>query len=86
MWRWRSPVVGLGGRRPAVVAGGRAKVKLSPVTLPASGEVRLRRVAPGATYQPDLHRLLVPMEMPAHGSEFAPALVALLAELLPPAG
>ncbi len=68
------------------MAGGRAKVKLSPVTLLASGEVRLRRVAPGATYQPELHRLLVPMEMPAHGSEFAPALVALLGELLPPAG
>ena len=55
------------------------------MTLPASGEVRLRRVAPGATYQPELHRLLVPMEMPAQGSVFAPLLVAMLAELLPTA-
>ncbi len=66
-------------------SGGRATVKLSPVTLPASAEVRLRRLASGATYQPDLHRLLVPMAMPAHGSEFAPLLVAFLAELVPPA-
>jgi transcription-repair coupling factor (superfamily II helicase) len=84
------PGRGLGSVAGGVGAGGAArggaKVKLSPVTLPASGEVRLRRLAPGATYQPDLHRLLVPMEMPPQGSGFAPVLVALLAELLPPAG
>ena len=68
------------------VGARRATVKLSPLTLPASAEVRLRRLAPGATYQPDLHRLLVPMAMPAHGSEFAPLLVELLSELVPPAG
>ena len=52
--------------------------KLSPVTLPASAEVRLRRLAPGATYQPDLHRLLMPDgPCPATGG-FAPVLVALL--------
>ncbi len=63
--------------------GTRSTVKVSPITLPASAEVRLRRVAPGATYQPDLHRLLIPMTPPATGGEYAPGLVALLGELLP---
>ena len=34
-------------------------VKMTPVTLPASAEVRLRRLAPGATYQAE--RLTVPI-------------------------
>jgi transcription-repair coupling factor (superfamily II helicase) len=63
--------------------GPRATVKLSPISLPASAEVRLHRLAPGATYQPDLHRLLLPMALPAQGSEFAPDLVALLGQLIP---
>ena len=54
--------VAVPGWRRGWVRGSRATVKLSPVTLPASAEVRLRRLAPGATYQPDLHRLLVPMD------------------------
>jgi hypothetical protein len=64
-------------------AGAKATVKLSPVTLPASAEVRLRRLAPGSTYQPDQHRLLMPMALPAAGREYAPVLVELLSELLP---
>jgi hypothetical protein len=60
-------------------------VKLSPVSLPASAEVRLRRLAPGATYQEDLHRLLLPVPVPDRGSGYAPVLVELLHELLPPA-
>jgi transcription-repair coupling factor (superfamily II helicase) len=64
-------------------ANERAAVKLSPVTLPASAEVRLRRLAPGATYQPDVHRLLMPMAVPADGHDFAPGLVQLLSELVP---
>src|ERR1019366_113848 len=66
--------------------GTRSTVKVSPIPLPASAEVRLRRVAPGATYQPDLHRLLIPMTPPATGGEYAPGLVALLGELLPADG
>jgi hypothetical protein len=58
-------------------------VKLSPISLPASGEVRLRRLAPGATYQADQHRLLMPMAVPAAGTGYAPGLVALLVELVP---
>jgi hypothetical protein len=59
---------------------------MSPITLPASAEVRLRRVASGATYQPDLHRLLIPMAPPTTGGGYAPGLVALLGELLPADG
>jgi transcription-repair coupling factor (superfamily II helicase) len=72
--------VAVGGSPP------RAAVKLSPISLPASAEVRLRRLAPGATYQPDMHRLLVPMAAPAGGGEYAPGLVELLSELVPAAG
>ncbi len=62
--------------------GRRATVKLAPLALPASAEVRLRRLAPGATYQPDLHRLLAPMA-PSETGNYAPGLVALLRELVP---
>ncbi len=52
----------------------RANVKLSPITLPASAEVRLRRLAPGATYQADQHRLLmpVPSRRPVPGTGLLP--------------
>ncbi len=63
----------------------RATVKLLPITLPASAEVRLRRLAPEATYQAELARLLVPMDPPA-GGVYAPALIALLSALLPEEG
>ena len=53
------------------------------LTLPASAEIRLRRLAPGSTYQPDQHRLLMPIAPPAGGREYAPVLVDLLSELLP---
>ncbi len=36
-------------------------VRIAPVALPASAQVRLRRVAPGATYREDLGQLLVPV-------------------------
>jgi transcription-repair coupling factor (superfamily II helicase) len=73
------------GRRSGALTGGagRATVRIAPLTLPASAEVRLRRLAPGSTYQADLHRLLVEMAVPADGPVFAPALVALLEELVP---
>ena len=38
----------------------RPMVRLSPITLPASAQVRLRRLAPGATYREELAQLLVP--------------------------
>ena len=72
----------LGGRSGA--SGSRATVKLSPLILPASAEVRLRRLAPGATYQADLHRLLAPLEPPSGGSAYAPVVLQLLGQLVPP--
>jgi transcription-repair coupling factor (superfamily II helicase) len=72
----------LGGRAGA--GGSRPTVKLSPLTLPASAEVRLRRVAPGATYQGDLHRLVAPLEPPVRGDGYARAVLDLLGELVPP--
>jgi transcription-repair coupling factor (superfamily II helicase) len=73
---------GTGGR--GGVGVGRASVKLSPLTLPASAEVRLRRLAPGATYQVDFHRLLAPLSPPASGTDYAPVVANLLHELVPP--
>jgi transcription-repair coupling factor (superfamily II helicase) len=68
---------GIGG------SSARAAVKMSPITLPASAEVRLKRLAPGSTYQVEQHRLLIPMAAPSTGGEYAPALVSLLADLVP---
>jgi transcription-repair coupling factor (superfamily II helicase) len=73
------------GMAPSGQGGGdtsRATVRLTPVTLPASAEIRLRRLAPGGSYHPDLHRLLVPMA-PSGTGGYAPGLVALLGELVP---
>jgi transcription-repair coupling factor (superfamily II helicase) len=61
----------------------RSNVKLSPVTLAASEEIRLRRLAPGATYQADQHRLLVAVDAPGPGAGYAQGLVQFLSELVP---
>jgi transcription-repair coupling factor (superfamily II helicase) len=57
-------------------------VRVSPVVLPASAQVRLRRLAPGATYREDLSQLLVPIA----GAESAADTVRdLIEDLIPPA-
>ena len=71
------------GAGPRGGPGGRAVAKLAPITLPASAEVRLRRLAPGGTYQPEVGRLTVPIAPDPATGGFAPALVGLLRELLP---
>ena len=63
--------------------GAEALAKISPITLPASAEVRLTRLVPGATVQADLRRLLVPMEAPSKGERYARQLVDLLDKLVP---
>jgi transcription-repair coupling factor (superfamily II helicase) len=63
--------------------GSPALAKIAPITLPASAEVRLTRLVPGATVQADLQRLLVPMDEPAQGSGYARQLVDLLGALVP---
>jgi hypothetical protein len=56
---------------------------LTPVTLPASAEIRLRRLNPEATYNPELHRLLLPIRLTGPGTDLAAGLVEFLQELLP---
>ncbi len=63
-----------GTRRPVV--------RLSPVRLPASVEVRLRRSAPGATYREDSAQLLVPIP---DGERPADAVRRLVEDLIPAA-
>jgi transcription-repair coupling factor (superfamily II helicase) len=70
----------LGGDAPP------ATVKISPIDLPASAEVRLKRLVPGARLQSDLHRLLIPVPVPDEGGGYAPSLVSLLQELVPATG
>ncbi len=45
-------------------------VRLAPVRLPASAQVRLRRVAPGAAYREDMSQLLVPVDTEGAVSDF----------------
>jgi transcription-repair coupling factor (superfamily II helicase) len=67
---------------PARVGGARQPVaKLSPLDLPASAQVRLRRLVPGATYREELHQLVLPL---AGEERPAEVLRSLLAELVPP--
>jgi hypothetical protein len=62
-------------------AGGRPPtVRISPVSIPASAQVRLRRLAPGATYREDLAQLLVPI---ANGDSAPDTVRGLLEDLLP---
>jgi len=66
---------------PARVGGARrSSAKLSPLTLPASAQVRLRRLAPGASVREDLHQLVVPLEEKERPAE---ALRNLLTVLVP---
>ncbi len=62
-------------------AGTRQRVvRVSPVTLPASAQVRLRRLAPGATYREDMAQLLVPI---ADGEPAADTVRRMIEELIP---
>jgi len=58
----------------------RPLAKLGPIGLPASAQVRLRRLAPGATVREDLHQLVVPLDEKERPAE---ALRALLTALVP---
>ncbi|MGH9108934.1 MAG: hypothetical protein ACRDY3_05630, partial [Acidimicrobiales bacterium] len=67
--------------------------RLSPVTLAASAQIRLRRLVPGAAYREDRHEVVVPLDgKGAAGARSAtkePAaelLRALVDALLPPEG
>ncbi len=67
---------------PVRIGGSRQPVaRLSPVELPASAQVRLRRLAPGAVYREQLHQLVVPLDGKGHAAE---VLRELVVQLLPP--
>jgi len=69
--------------QPARVGGARQPVaRVSPVVLPASAQVRLRRLVPGAAYREELHQLVVPLTGDGRPAD---VLRGLLLELLPPA-
>ena len=55
--------------------------RLSPLALPASARVRLRRLRPQATMKEDVHQLVVPL---APGESPVEAITELLVELVPP--
>jgi transcription-repair coupling factor (superfamily II helicase) len=67
--------------QPARVGGARHPVaRISPLVLPASAQVRLRRVVPGATYREEQRQLVVPLDADGRPAD---ALRSLLAELVP---
>ncbi len=67
--------------QPARVGGARHPVaRLSPLVLPASAQVRLRRVVPGATYREEQRQLVVPLDADGRPAD---ALRSLLDELVP---
>ena len=67
-----SPVRAAGARQPTV--------RLSPVSLPASAQVQLRRLAPGATYREEMAQLLVPI---TNGDSAADTVRGVIEELIP---
>jgi len=70
---------------PARVGGARQPVaKLSPLVLPASAQVRMRRLAPGSTYREDLEQLVLPLPALPDKGRPAELLRSLLVELVPP--
>ncbi|MDE3086643.1 MAG: transcription-repair coupling factor, partial [Acidobacteriota bacterium] len=68
--------------RPSAVAGRKRQVlaRLSPLELPASARVRLRRLHPEALYKEEPKQLQVPLDP----EDVAGSLVALLEALVPP--
>jgi transcription-repair coupling factor (superfamily II helicase) len=70
----QSSVRAVGSRQPMA--------RITPVHLPASAQVRLRRLAPGAAYKEELAQLLVPL---GTAELAADRLRQLLEDLVPPA-
>jgi transcription-repair coupling factor (superfamily II helicase) len=59
----------------------RSAARISPVTLAASAQIRLKRLAPGAEYREEMRQIVVPL---TSMSEPARALRELLTALVPP--
>jgi hypothetical protein len=61
---------------------GEVVVRMSPVKLAVSSQVRLRRLHPRAILKEDAAQLIVPL---AAGADLADRIVGLLGDLIPPA-
>jgi transcription-repair coupling factor (superfamily II helicase) len=61
-----------------------ATARIAPLVLPASAEVRLARLVPGARWHAESSRLVAPIPPAAAGTSFAARLVELLRMLVPP--
>jgi transcription-repair coupling factor (superfamily II helicase) len=59
----------------------RTLARISPLTLPASAQIRLKRLSPGADYREEMRQVVVPL---ATTSEPAGSLRSLLDALVPP--
>jgi transcription-repair coupling factor (superfamily II helicase) len=59
---------------------GEVVVRLSPLSLPISSQVRLSRLAPGAIWKEDARQLILPVRS---GRDLADRLAGFLSELLP---
>jgi hypothetical protein len=57
-------------------------VRLSPITLKVSQEVRLKRLVKDAVYKPDAQQVQLPVR---RAPDLVEGLVALLRDLIPPA-
>jgi transcription-repair coupling factor (superfamily II helicase) len=75
-----SGVVARPGAAPSPSRPGEVVVRLSPLRLPASAQLRLRRLQPRALFKEEGSQLIVPLKQ---GEDLVARLVALLAELVP---
>ena len=66
------------------VAVARDTARISPITLPVSRQMRLKRLHPRAVYKDDLHQLVLPLASGTRGPALTDALVTFLAEMVPP--
>ena len=69
------------GVRELAVAKDTARI--SPITLPVSRQMRLKRLHPRAVYKDDLHQLVLPLVPGTRGPTLTDALVTFLSEMVP---
>ena len=61
----------------------RDTVRISPITLPVSRQMRLKRLHPRAVYKDDLHQLVLPLAPGVKGPSLTDALITFLSEMVP---
>ena len=70
------------GVRELTVA--RDTVRISPITLPVSRQMRLKRLHPRAVLKEELHQLVLPLAPGVKGPSLTDALITFLSEMVPP--